>query len=124
MENVFLIKIDNKIPYLQSDIEYGGDIGICIELMDFILDSSLSFLEANDECRNIYAGGITFIEYSNIKIAEQEILSDFLSIKNSYKFHSYELHYLKCNNNELYAVAKKYSDNTLLYLRADYNTIR
>ena len=82
-ENALLIHIENGIPYLRADIEYGGEIHPRIELMNFALvqdesDFSEKISDLNSECRGYYAGGICFIEYENEDVADNNFLYDFL----------------------------------------------
>lgn len=56
-----IIRKDEKQLLLISDMEYGGDKEcLRIENMFFDLDTNLPFHESIVECRDRYAGGITF----------------------------------------------------------------
>ena len=56
-----IIRKDEKCLLLISDMEYGGDQEFLrIENMLFDLDTNLPFHESIVECRDRYAGGITF----------------------------------------------------------------
>ena len=81
LEKLYLIQIDNGKVYLLSDIEYGGDIGLRIEMMDFEINTEFPFSIANSECREHYIGGITFIEYDTEEEANKHVLTDFLNLK-------------------------------------------
>lgn len=62
-ERLYLVTTDDHNICLKADIEYGGEIGLRIEMMEFKLDTSLTFWNACNECRCRYTGGICFIEY-------------------------------------------------------------
>ena len=101
LEKIYLIYISHKNIYLNADIEKGGDIGLRIEIMNFLLDTSLGFWNANNECRSKYVGGISFIEYNNYKDATETIISDFLNLNNNAIF-------IKCKDSELNDISKLY----------------
>ena len=70
-ERLYLVTTDDHNIYLKADIEYGGEIGLRIEMMDFKLDTSLTFWNACNECRCRYTGGICFIEYLTNRIFDR-----------------------------------------------------
>lgn len=47
-ERLYLVMTDDHNIYLKADIEYGGEIGLRIEMMDFKLDTSLTFWNARN----------------------------------------------------------------------------
>lgn len=108
-EKLFLIHTENGEVYLRADIEYGGEICLRIEMMDFDMNPDLLFSEACSECCGRYAGGITFIEYETFDDAQKSILSDFLSLgENAF--------YLSCSDDEMRCVAEKYLNNEIYIL--------
>lgn len=108
-EKLYLITIENNKVYLKADIERGGDIELRIEMMDFKLDTSLTFWEACGECRCRYPGGIYFIEYDTYEEAQLNVIDDFINLSPNSIF-------LFCEDNELQAVAEKYNNQSVYVL--------
>ena len=108
-EKLYLITIESNIVYLKADIERGGDIELRIEMMEFKLDTSLTFWESCCECRCRYPGGISFIEYDTYEEAQLNVIDDFLNL-------SQNSIYLFCEENELIAVAEKYNNQSVYVL--------
>lgn len=108
-EKLYLINIENNEVILKADIERGGDIGLRVEMMNFKLDTSLTFWESAIECRSRYSGGIQFIEYDTYEEAQLNIIDDFLSL-------SPQSIYLMCENNELQLIATKYNYQSIYVL--------
>lgn len=108
-ERLYLVTTDDHNIYLKSDIERGGEIGLRIELMDFMLDTSLTFWNACNECRCRYTGGICFIEYDTYEEAKQNIIIDFLNL-------SPNAIYLFCKDNEIQEAADNYSNQNIYIL--------
>ena len=98
-----LITTDDKV-FLRADIE--NEEILRIEMMYFELNTSLTFWEANSECRGKYAGKIFFEEYENNKIAEENILQDFLAMYDDAIF-------LLCDNDELKNILPNYSNHAI-----------
>lgn len=107
-EDAYLIQTDNGKIYLYGDIEYGGEIGLRIEMMNFEMDTDLPIAEASSECRGYYAGGINFIEYESEEEAKQYVIEDFLSLRKNAKF-------ISCKSDELKVIAQTYKDQ-LIYI--------
>lgn len=108
-EKLYLITVKNKEVYLIADIERGGDIELRVEMMNFQLDTSLTFWEACGECRCHYPGGIYFIEYNTYEEAQANVINDFLNL-------SQNAIYLFCEENELPAVAEKHNNQNIYVL--------
>ncbi|MBP1561158.1 MAG: hypothetical protein J6C96_07965 [Oscillospiraceae bacterium] len=108
-ERLYLVTTDDHNICLKADIEYGGEIGIRIELMDFMLDTSLTFWNACNECRCRYTGEICFIEYDTYEEAKQNIIIDFLNL-------SPNAIYLFCKDNEIQVAADNYSNQNIYIL--------
>ena len=108
-EKLYLIVTENDIVYLKADIERGGDIELRVEIMDFELDTSLTFWEACGECRGRYCGGINFIEYNSYEEACANVLDDFLKL-------APDSIYLQCDDNELKSVLEKYRNQSIYIL--------
>ena len=102
-ELLYLVGIESEKIYLRADIEYGGDVGLRIEQMNFELNTYLPFSEANSNCRGNYCGGIRFIEYCDEIEANQRIISDFLKLGN-------KPIYLKCCDDDIKNVINSYPD--------------
>ena len=115
-EKIYLISIEGDKVYLQADIEFGGDIGLRIDIMDFDLDTSLGFWNASGECCGRYCGGMTFIEYDSYEEASERILDDFLNLHNSSVYWDREPMYLYCEDYELDCITKAYTDKSLIYI--------
>lgn len=86
-EKCYYIHTENGVPYLRADIEYGGEVQLRVELMNFALvpkDSDLSIhMNISDlavDCRGYYVGGICFIEYNTWDEADDNVLNDFLNV--------------------------------------------
>lgn len=109
IERVYLVSIHDGKVYLRADIEKGGDNGLRIEMMDFEMNTSYGFYEANSLCRSNYFGGISFIEYSSYDEAEHRAITDFLDLNP----HSALLY---CDDNELDELTDKYPADTDLYV--------
>ncbi|MGN1305119.1 MAG: hypothetical protein ACI4YB_08800 [Oscillospiraceae bacterium] len=108
-EKLYLITIENNEVYLKADIERGGDIELRVEIMDFKLDTSLTFWKACGECRCRYPGGIYFIEYDTYEEAQLNVIDDFLNLSPNSIF-------LFCEDNELQEVAEKYNNQSVYVL--------
>lgn len=106
LEKLYLIQTDNGKVYLLSDIEYGGDIGLRIEIMNFEMNTKLPFSTANSECRGHYIGGITFIEYNTKEEADRYVLTEFLDLKKN-------AIYLLCSECEFKEVSQLYLNNII-----------
>lgn len=108
-ETLYLIEIENNKVFLKSDIECGGDIGLRTEIMNFKLDTSLTFRETCSECRSHYTGGIQFIEYDSYDDAKLSVIDDFLNL-------SPQSIYLICEDKELQAFTTKYNNQSVYIL--------
>lgn len=108
-ERLYLVTTDDHIICLKADIEYGGEIGLRIEMMDFKLDTSLTFWNACNEFRCRYTGEICFIEYDTYEEAKQNIIIDFLNL-------SPNAIYLFCKDNEIQEAADNYSNQNIYIL--------
>lgn len=108
-ERLYLVTTDDHNICLKADIEYGGEIGLRIEMMEFKLDTSLTFWNACNECRCRYTGGICFIEYDTYEEAKQNIIIDFLNL-------SPNAIYLFCKDNEIQEAADNYSNQNIYIL--------
>ena len=108
-ERLYLVTTDDHNIYLKSDIERGGEIGLRIEMMDFMLDTSLTFWNACNECRCRYTGGICFVEYDSYEEAKQNIIIDFLNL-------SPNAIYLFCKDTEIQEVADSFSNQNIYIL--------
>ena len=86
IEKVYLVSIHDGKIYLRADIEKGGDNNLRIEIMNFEMDTSYGFFEANSLCRSNYPGSISFIEYNSYDEAEHRVLDDFLNLDNKAVF--------------------------------------
>ena len=106
LESLHLLTVSDGKVYLRSDIELTGDGELRIEMMDFMLDQSLTLSEANSVCRGHYAGGIYFIEYGSIREAKENIMADFLEIEP-------DGIYLFCNDDELKQITEKYTNKNV-----------
>lgn len=107
-ENAYLIQTCNGKIYLYGDIEYGGEVGLRIEMMNFEMDTDLPFSEASSECRGYYAGGINFIEYDNEEEAKQYVIQDFLNLTKGAK-------YISCKSNDMKLLTHNYKKH-LIYI--------
>lgn len=108
-ERLYLVTTDDHIIYLKADIEYGGEIGLRIEMMDFKLDTSLTFWNSCNECRCRYTGGICFIEYDTYEEAKQNVIIDFLNL-------SPNAIYLFFKDSEIQEVADSFSNQNIYIL--------
>lgn len=106
LEKLYLIQTDNGKVYLLSDIEYGGDMGLRIEMMYFEMNTERPFSTANSECRGHYTGGITFIEYNTKEEADRYVLTEFLDLKKN-------AIYLLCSECEFKEVSQLYLNNII-----------
>ena len=125
-EKLYLLLTHKDKVYLFADIEEHenyiiGGLVYRIELLEFDLDTSLSFSEANAEGRERYFGDIYFIEYKSRKESEKKVLKDFFNlakeIKNKEKINKEptdkKIIYVLCEENELKDVLKSYPDNII-----------
>ncbi|MGN1137067.1 MAG: hypothetical protein ACI4SF_12720 [Oscillospiraceae bacterium] len=78
-------------------------------MMDFKLDTSLTFWNACNECRCRYTGGICFIEYDTYEEANQNVIMDFLNL-------SPDAIYLFCQDTEIQAAADNYQNHNIYIL--------
>lgn len=108
-ERLYLVTTDDHNIYLKADIECGGEVGLRIEMMDFKLDTSLTFLNACNECRCRYTGGICFIEYDTYEEAKQNVIIDFLNL-------SPNAIYLFCKDTEIQVAADNYQNHNIYIL--------
>lgn len=108
IERIALIeKIGNEM-YLCADVENGGDyLQPRIEEMYFLLNQSLGFLEAINECRNRYCGGISFIEYSESNDVSDKAINDFLQLGNGEKT------YVVCKDSDFFESTANLSDGMI-----------
>ena len=109
LESLHLLTVVDGKVYLRGDIELTGDGEFRIEMMDFLLNQSLTLNEANSICREHYAGGIYFIEYDSINEEKENIISDFIEIDP-------DGIYILCDDNELKQIAEIYT-NEKVYVR-------
>ena len=106
--------------YLFADIEEDNDtyddnnefFAFRIELLEFELDTTLTFSEANLECRERYCGGIYFIEYNSVNESRTNVLKDFLSLFEKMPKLKQAI-YLLCEDDELKDILKEYPDNVI-----------
>ncbi len=103
-EKLYLIITENDKVFLRADIENAETLRI--EMMYFEMDTSLTFWEANSECRGNYAGKIFFVEYEGIEPAKINILNDFLNLCTNSIF-------LLCDNDELKNILPKYPNESI-----------
>jgi hypothetical protein len=89
--------------YLRADMEYGGEYQQPrIEMMNFCLDKSKPILETSVDCRSLYIGGISFIEYNVCECdSTQRGIEDFIEMADSYK-----AVYIECENCDLENIAR------------------
>lgn len=111
-ERAYLLLLEDNAVYLRANMDFGGDIGLRIEMMHFELDKKLGFWEADCNCRERYPGGIYFIEYESFEEAEEKIINDFLDLEEN-------VIYLYSEDNELKDLVNSYPDKTLVYVVTD-----
>lgn len=111
-ERAYLLLLVDNTVYLRANLDFGGEIGLRIEMMRFELEPELGFWKANCNCRAKYPGGIYFIEYDSYEEAEEKIIYDFLDLEEN-------LIYLYCEDNELKYLVNSYPDKTLVYVVTD-----
>lgn len=99
-EKLYLIIVEDNKIYLRADIE--NEENLRIEMMYFEMNTSLTFFEANNECRGRYCGGIYIFDYDN----ESEIIKDFLNIEQ-------EAIFLICEDNDLKNILHKYRNKKI-----------
>ncbi len=124
LEYCYYIHTENGVPYLRADIEYGGEIELRAELMNFALvpeGSNLSYsMNISDlaaECRGYYSGGIGFIEYETWDEADDNVLNDFLSVRT--KTQPVTPIYIICRNDSLRRLIQVFPDADLFLLIKD-----
>ena len=97
-ERAYLLLLVDNTVYLRANLDFGGEIGLRIEMMRFELEPELGFWK--------------FIEYDSYEEAEEKIINDFLDLEEN-------AIYLYCEDNELKDLVNSYPDKTLVYVVTD-----
>lgn len=116
-----LVSTEDKL-YLCADIVNEG-ISRYMETMDFELNTALSIIEADNDCREKYEGNIYFQDYDDD--SWEEVTDDFMNIKNDFMHtENYEDEvYLLSDEDELEDILQKYPNKAIYFMSTkDYTS--
>ena len=110
---LFLSKDDGL--YLCADI-VNEEISRYMETMNFKLNTSLSIIDADNDCRESYDGGIYFQDYDDD--SWEKVTDDFMNIKNEFMHieNDDDVVYLLSDENKLEDIFIKYPNKVIYFM--------